>query len=204
MQPIITKKEADRILKVEGETIVSLDLGISQSKIIIKDGFALIGENKIPIEDFKKAKEGCCYAVEDNQLKKIAFFSEETNFYYKLLPTKDWPTFTLSSTPMHRHANLSPKEDTMLKIKEISPVIGNVLDTCCGSGYTAITAAKNAEHVFTFEKDSNVLFLAKFNPYSRELFSNKKIDIFEEDIFEGIKKFKSCFFDRIVHDPPTF
>lgn len=131
-------------------------------------------------------------------------FSEETNLYYKLMPTTDWPTITLSSTPMHRYVHVSPKEDTETKIKEITPIKGQVLDTCCGLGYTAIMASRKAEHLHVFEKDNNVLFIAGLNPHSLELFNNPKITIHKQEIFEGIKQFENETFDRIIHDPPTF
>lgn len=104
---------------------------------------------------------------------------------------------------MHRHIHLSPKEDTELKLRAVSPVHGKVLDTCCGLGYTAIMAAKNADDVVTFEKDKNVLHIAEFNPYSEELFNSKKIKIMNNDVFGEIRKFPDCYFSRIIHDPPT-
>src|SRR3989338_4636651 len=162
---VITKSEAERILNAEGsEVYVSLDLGISSSKIDVSNGIADIIGQKIPIKEFEAVKEKACYAVEDNQLKRVAFFSEETNLFYKLLPTKDWPTITLSSTPMHRFTFVSPKKDTESKIKEISPIKGNVLDTCCGLGYTAIMASQDADELLTFERDPNVLRIAEYNP----------------------------------------
>jgi predicted methyltransferase len=105
---------------------------------------------------------------------------------------------------MHRHIDFSPKKDTELKIAEIFPVKGTVLDTCCGLGYTAIMASQNAEKVYTFEKDKNVLEMDKYNPYSQKLFHNPKIVIANQSIAEAIKQMKSCSFDRIIHDPPTF
>lgn len=205
MPPIITKSEAEKILKAEGnEAQLSLDLGISISGVSISGGIADIKGQRIPVKDFKSVREKACYAVEDSRLKRVAFFSEETNLFYKLLPAKDWPTITLSSTPMHRFTFVSPKKDTESKIREITPVRGKVLDTCCGLGYTAIMASKDADSVFTFEKDPNVLRIAEYNPHSRQLFACKKIRLFQKDIFSEIKKFKDGFFSRVIHDPPTF
>lgn len=201
---IITKKEAERIVRSKEKVLISLNLGISTTIAYIKEGFVLIKDQKIPIPDFKKVKDDTCYLIEDNSLKKVALFSDDTNFYYKLVPTADWPTITLSSTPMHRHTQISPKQDTISKINEIKPIKGKIIDTCCGLGYTAIMASKNAEEVYTFEKDKNVLQIARFNPFSEELFNSKKIKIFEEDVCDGISKFRDGFFDRIIHDPPTF
>ncbi len=203
--PIITLKESSRILKAgEGAMDVSVDLGITSGKILIEEGFAHLNSQKIPLSEFKKIKEKACYIIEENKIKKVAVFSGKTNLHYKLLPTKDWPTITLSSTPMHRFTFVSPKEDTQSKIREISPAKGRVLDTCCGLGYTSIMASKSADEVYTFEKDDNVLLLASFNPYSKELFNSKKIKIFEKNVAEEIGNFRNEFFERIMHDPPTF
>ncbi len=137
-------------------------------------------------------------------MDEIAIFSNETNYYYKFVNTKDWPTIKISGTPMHRYTKLSPKEDTISKINEIKPVKGKVLDTCCGLGYTAIMAAKDAEVVYTFEWDDNMIYMCEQNPFSKELFKAKNIKLVREDVADGIKKFQNDFFDRIVHDPPTF
>jgi uncharacterized protein len=201
---IITAREANIILHSSGIFEVSLDLGISISKGTREDGFVQIEGQKIPVESFEKVKEKFCYLIEDNELKKIALFSDETNYYYKLYPTEDWPTFMISATPMHRYTHISPKEDTYTKIKEICPVKGKILDTCCGLGYTAILASHNAESVYTFEWDPNVITIARLNPHSRELFTCRKIILSEKNILEEIEMFKPNFFDRILHDPPTF
>lgn len=214
MVSVITKQTADMIAAAKDEATVSLDLGRTRTAIKINRNIVDIGDQKIPKDLFKNLKEHFLYALEDNQVKRIAFFAEDTQTYYKLVPPtthrlqptthQDWPTFTLSSTPMHRSTHISPKEDTKRKIKLVSPIKGNVLDTCCGSGYTAIVAAKYADEVHTFEKDDHVLRLAEYNPYSQELFTNKKIHLHEQDITEGIKNFKNNTFDRAIHDPPTF
>lgn len=210
MHPILTFKEAEQIIAAvkkvaERKITLSLDLGITQSVVEVKNNILYISKQELPLSALKKIKEGACYIIVKNELRQISFFSDETQMYYKLIPTTDWPTIALSSTPMHRHTKISPKEDTLTKIKEISPIKGKVLDTCCGLGYTAILSAKHAQSVDTFERDENVLRIAEFNPYSQELFENKKITLHrEKNIAEEIKKFTYDYFDRIIHDPPTF
>ena len=202
---IISKREAVRImLSKEGQSKISLSLGKDEETIEIKEGNAYIRGNIIPLSEFKTCKEDCLYVIDENQLKKAAMFSDETNFYYKLYPTSDWPTLMLSSTPMHRYTHMSPKKDTETKIKEISPVKGVVLDTCCGLGYTAIMSSKYADKVYVFERDPNVIHVASFNPYSQELFGNPKIELKNIDVMDWIGEFTDNMFDRIVHDPPTF
>lgn len=201
---ILSKREANRILHSKEMLKLSLDLGKSEESVEIKENIVYIRENKVPLDDFKSVKEDCLYVVDENILKKAAMFSDETNFYYKLYPTPDWPTLMLSSTPMHRYTHMSPKRDTETKIKEISPINGVVLDTCCGLGYTAIMTSKYADKVYVFERDPNVLHVASFNPHSEELFTNKKIELKKIDVTDWINEFSDNFFDRIIHDPPTF
>jgi hypothetical protein len=105
---------------------------------------------------------------------------------------------------MHVTKSMSPKEDTEMKIGFVSPCNGAILDTCTGLGYTAILAAKTADEVYTFEKDINIIEIQKLNPWSEELFSNKKIKRFHGDIFQRIKKLDTGKFARVIHDPPRY
>ena len=207
---ILTIFEAKKIIKAQklghSGCEVSLNLGKSIQKVFFDENWVVLNGEKVSFENFKKLKEDTCYVAEDNELKSVDFFGEDTNIFYKLVPTKDWPTVMLSSVPMHRFKTISPKTSAQLMVDSVSPLVGRVLDTCCGLGYTAITAAKYSsavESVVVFEKDSNVLRIVEYNPYSEELFSNKKIKLKNADVFDEIKKLPSDYFDRIVHDPPT-
>jgi predicted methyltransferase len=208
--PLITIKEAEMILSSyeSGEKTgkISLDLGISMTDFVFDKSKVHIKDEIVDIDEFRKIKENFCYALEDGELKKMAFFSDDTKFYYKLYPTKDWPTMMFSSTPMHRYSKVSPKEDTLAKIKDItdvSPIKGSVLDTCCGLGYTAICAADHAKEVRTFERDENVIYLEAINPYSRRLFTDKRIKHNHANVYDEIWTMKDNYFDIIIHDPPT-
>lgn len=206
---ILTKIEAQKLLTAQNlghaAAKASFDLGKTSENAVIDGNSFILRGVKVQNEALEGFKDETCYVLEDGEFKSIDFFSEETNLFYKLKPTKDWPTLTLSSVPMHRFKTVSPKTSASLMVGEISPIEGSVLDTCGGLGYTAILSAgeKNAKEVFVFEKDENVLRIAEYNPYSDELFSNKKIKLHKEDVFEGIKKLGGNYFDRIVHDPPT-
>lgn len=200
---IITFIQAKKLLL--GITEISLDLGLTKSNIEIKDDKYIFPDKQtLTKADLKKVikKNNICFFVEHNNIVPISIFSEETNTYYKLVPTVDWPTIELSGIRMHMTSKLTPKLDTEKKISFISPVSGNVLDTCTGLGYTAILASKTADLVYTFERDLNVIEIQKANPHSKELFSNINIKTHKEDIFEAIKKLKNNFFDFIIHDPP--
>ncbi|HNV01460.1 MAG TPA: methyltransferase [archaeon] len=206
-----TKENAQFLLKeaLKGRERVELSLNLGKNKQVVDivNGYVIPkqGESKkFLLEKLQRLKENTVYTVDNGKVLAVELFSNESNLYYKLRPTKDWPTLMLSSVPMHRFITSTPKLDTESKINSIRPIKGKVLDTCCGLGYTAISLAKNgATSVTCFEKDSFVLDICKYNPYSEELFTNEKITLINESIFEGIKKLEDESFDRIIHDPPT-
>jgi len=212
---ILTKKDAEKILSGKQDTsfpghpfvLVSLDLGKTQEKILVnqQEKFVLIREEEVSFEELKKTKEDTFYTIVDSKVLAIEMFGNDTNLYYKLKPTADWPTIMLSSVPMHRFKTISPKTSAQLMVNEISPIKGLVLDCCCGLGYTAIIESneKNCEKIITFEKDEHVLEMATYNPFSDELFTNKKINLIKESVVEGVKKIENNSIDRILHDPPT-
>jgi len=187
------------------ETELSLSLNKTLSKIKIQDNYFIFPDSqKLEESQLKKPikDSDSCFLIRDNSLVKIQLFSDETNKFYKLVPTKDAPTIEISGIRMHATKDMTPMEDTRKKIESIAPIQGNILDTCMGLGYTAIAASKSADFVFTCERDENVIEIAKHNPWSEELFNNKKISILEADIFNEIKILKNSMFDIIIHDPP--
>ncbi|RLE63789.1 MAG: SAM-dependent methyltransferase, partial [Thermoprotei archaeon] len=75
---------------------------------------------------------------------------------------------------------------------------------CTGLGYTAIYSLKRrASTVVTIEKDPYVLEIARYNPWSREL-ASEKIEIILADASKYIRELQDESFDRIIHDPPRF
>jgi uncharacterized protein len=206
---IISAYQAKQLLdayKKEKSVKVSLDLGLNESEVIIYDRFVFPGGQTLTVSDIKKVikKDTMCFFIEDSTIAKIAIFSEETNNYYKLVPTglASPPTIEISGIRMHVTKQFSPKEDTEKKISFVEPCTGKVLDTTTGLGYTAILAARTADEVWTYEIDMNVIELQKINPWSEELFTSQKIKRHHGDIFEEIKKLPAGYFDRIIHDPP--
>lgn len=199
---VFTKKEFDIIRKSKENESFPLVVDFGQRKIeVIRQGNKAILQGKVYLDLEEKLKDKFCYLVDTQGVRKVTFFSDITNKFYKLVPTLDWPTIAISSTPMHRRK--SPKKDTQNKINFLSPR-GDVLDTCMGLGYTAILAARKVEKVITFEKDENVYNMARLNPLSQELFIAKNIKISRGDVALGIKKLEDSRFDCIIHDPPTF
>ncbi|MEM2121407.1 MAG: MnmC family methyltransferase [Candidatus Woesearchaeota archaeon] len=186
---------------------VSLDLGISESEVIIKDNKVFFPNNNfLTFDQIRSVSEEkrFCFLLEDNSLKRITIFSDETKLFYKLLPTEEAPTFEISGIRMHCLKETKPFENAKRTVNFLKPK-GVVLDTCTGLGYTAINIArkKNVTKVFTVEKDRNVIELMKFNPWSQELFSNNKIRIIFDTVESFVKKSKDKTFDAIMHDPPS-
>lgn len=208
---VLSYIQAEQLLQARREgkraVAVSLDLGLSTSEVLLEpdgvrlpDGPLLRWEDVLAIKDSPRN----CFAIEEGRPRKIQLFSERTNRFYSLMPTTGAPTLLVSGFTMHRIKGVDPYQDTLLKLKTIAPVVGQVLDTATGLGYTAIEAARTAEHVITIELDPAVLEIARQNPWSQALFSNPRITQIIGDSFEEVQRFDDAAFDRIIHDPPAF
>lgn len=143
-----------------------------------------------------------CFALEIGAIRKILAFSETTNRHCSLMPTTSAPTLLIAGFPMHRIKDTDPQKDTVEKIKAARPR-GVVLDTSMGLGYTAIQSAATASHVITIELDPTVVEIAEQNPWSRDLFTNPRIERVLGDSFDLIETYEDGRFDCIIHDPPT-
>lgn len=198
---VFTKKEFDFICSKSPGSLfyVKFDLGLKKVKVLKAETTALI-DDRLKLDLNIKIKSNFLYYLDESGVEKISFFSQNTNRFYKLVPTHDWPTISIGSVPMHRLK--SPLKDTQSKIRALRPY-GYCMDTCMGMGYTAFLLAKEAKKVITFEKDENVFLLARLNPFSRKMFSTHNITIKKDDVAQGILKIKSGCFDCILHDPPT-
>ena len=108
----------------------------------------------------------------------------------------------VAGLPMHRIKDTDPYADTLKKVKTIAPIVGRVLDTATGLGYTAIEAAKTAEEVVSLELDGAGLEIARLNPWSQALFERPNIRIEVGDAVELVPTFADGAFSRILHDPP--
>lgn len=149
------------------------------------------------------AAENNCFVLSGDQLEKITAFSEYTNRAYTLMPTPRAPTLLISGLPMHRIKDTTPDKDTLEKVKAIKPLLGRVLDTSTGLGYTAVQAARTADEVITIELDPAVLEIGRLNPWSRELFDNPKISQRIGDSVEVVEELEDDSFNHVIHDPPT-
>jgi predicted methyltransferase len=211
-QPIILSYiQAEQLLKAKQQGItsgeVSPDLGLStvivaltSECIAFPDGERLDWHS---IEKINKSEVNC-FILEDNTIRPIQVFSEYTNRVCSLMPTRGAPSMLIAGFVMHRIKDVDPVQDTVRKIAAISPIVGRVLDTATGLGYTAIEAAKTADEVVTIELDPGAQEIARLNPWSQGLFNTPKIRQIMGDAYEVVQTFEDGSFSRIIHDPPTF
>ena len=187
--------------------VVSPDLGLTTVEAAVgPDGVRFPGGVLLRWDAVEAidAAENNCFIVDKGGIRKIAIFSEVTNRPCSLMPTSGAPTLLLSGIPMHRIKGTEPHKDTLQKIKSVRPVVGRVLDTATGLGYTAIEAAKTAEAVVTIEVDPGSLAVARMNPWSRALFENPRIEQRVGDSYDVVETLPDASFTRIIHDPPMF
>jgi len=201
LEPLLLARQ-----KGEQSVTISADLGKSTiTTAITPAGLTFPSGERLSwlnIEKIKKSHANC-FVIEDESIKSIQVFSEHTNRVCSLLPTKGVPSMLIAGFTMHRIIHTDPMQDTLQKVATIAPIIGTVLDTATGLGYTAIEAARTAQHVVTIELDPGAQQIASLNPWSQELFHNPKIEQVMGDAFEVVPTFADAYFDRIIHDPPV-
>jgi predicted methyltransferase len=180
--------------------LTTVEVALEADGIVLPDGQFLAWQYVEEVDDSERG----CFLIENSRPRKVQVFSEASNRLYSLMPTDGAPTMLVSGIPMHRFKGIDPHRDTLLKIETIAPVIGRVLDTATGLGYTAIEAAKTAEHVTTVEVEPAVLEVARLSPWSRALFDSPRIAQVVGDVLDEIEGFEDETFDRIIHDPPAF
>ncbi len=193
--------------KGETSAITSFDLNLTTKQVALSsEGVHFAPGERLAWEDiaFINDDENSCFQITPESIDKIQTFSAENNRHYTLYPTERAPTLLISGIPMHRIKESDPHRDTLAKVKTVSPLVGQVLDTATGLGYTAIEAAKTADHVITVEFDPAVLDVARLNPWSQALFDNPKIEQRIGDSDDVIRTFADNTFDRVLHDPPMF
>ena len=209
--PVLSHYQANEIIAAytagRRQIIVSLDLERTKSEITLHEDYAVLPDGqRLTRKQLQEIlqNELACYLVQGGELERIQAYSEAFNRYYSLMPTTLAPTMLISGIPMHRIKNTDPYKDTLSKIKAVAPLSGQVLDTTMGLGYTAVEAARTADHVTTIELDPAVVDICRSNPWSQELFDNPKITRLIGDAYDLIAEFDDQSFTRVIHDPPTF
>lgn len=162
----------------------------------------------VDYESSPKIRERSCYSLDDDgSFEVIKHFSEESNLLYKLIPTKDWPSFSLSSAPMHQITRQSPEgefEARKALIESFAPKkTAKALDTCFGFGYLSKALLELGYSVTSCEVDINVLALVQLNPVSAPLFEESELFLSNCDIRSLLPTLHPGSFDIICNDPPT-
>jgi predicted methyltransferase len=185
---------------------VSPDLGRSEVEVELTDRITFPENEHITWDTILRIQKNPnnCFFIKNGDAFKIQEYSQTYERVYNLYPTETAPTMLISGIPMHRIKGITPWDDTQNKIKAFGRINGRFLDTTTGLGYTAIMASEYAAQVTTIELDPVVQIIAGYNPWSKELFNNSKINQVIGDSSEIIEELKEDSFDGIIHDPPMF
>lgn len=207
--PIFTYRTAEFILneliKGKKEIYVSLDLGKTISILRVENNKLRFENYECDIEEIKeihaRSDETEIYAWINDSFFPLKFFK---NKFYKLRNVEEGaPTLEINGIHMHRIKETNPWEDARQKVEALNITKKDrVLDIGTGLGYTAINAyEKNPAKIITIEKELEVLKIAEFNPWSKEL---QKITIVLGDAFKILDELEKEYFNKVIHDPPTF
>ncbi|HCB48783.1 MAG TPA: hypothetical protein DEP47_04490 [Chloroflexi bacterium] len=127
----------------------------------------------------------------------------KVSLIFKVFLRQHVPLIDITSPAAVDLQETDPYEDNLTRTKAVKPLFGTVLDTATGLGYTAIAVAKVTSLVITVELDPVVLELRRYNPWSRELFENSKIEQRICDAYDEVVNFSDGYFSHIIHDPPV-
>jgi uncharacterized protein len=205
----VQAEELQKAQKQQKSSIeLSPDLGISTVTVKVSDHGATFPQGELvtweQVRQIQETNVTCFMLEPEGNIRPIRVFSEATNRVCSLLPTKRTPSMLIAGFTMHRIVDIDPMQDTLKKIATIAPIVGRVLDTATGLGYTAIEAARTADEVITIELDPGAQEIARQNPWSRDLFHNPRIKQVMGDAFDVVSTFDDETFSRIIHDPPVF
>jgi len=146
-------------------------------------------------------KDNKYYIEKKGKLEKVAIF---TDHYYSLKPYNGIPLLEIDGIRMHL---IKEYPNPLQYAKEVVKTIKftgkeTVFDTCGGLGYLAIEESKKAKKVISCEIRKEILTLGKLNPYSKDYFASKNIEIKNKSSFDYIKKLDKENIDLVMHDPP--
>ncbi|MEM1923480.1 MAG: RsmD family RNA methyltransferase [Pyrobaculum sp.] len=199
--PVLSRWQIEDL--INREEYVSFDLERSKTYVRYKgDAFLFqFGSETyaLSLRDLPSVDEESCevYVYVDGSWRELSIAS--SRFYKLCVFKRGWaPTLMIDGITMHSVLE-NPLEVTRRKIKNAH---GQVFECCTGLGYTTIEALRRgARRVVTVELDLNVLTLASFNPYSRELWS-PSVDLIVGDCMTVAEAMRHSVFDYVIHDPP--
>jgi predicted methyltransferase len=197
----------EELINKSGCFETTLDIGLSDIKVCTYGGNLLVGDIEIKLKDVTPSEDDrvVIYELETGRIYEVLRYTSRGFYKLKSVGARTAPTLEISGIHMHRITGTDPWRDTMAKIRSVRVTSGNiVLDTCTGLGYTAIASVKsNANVVYTFEIDENVLWIAERNPWSSML-SSDRVRIYHGDVTTLVKRLPDDYFTKVIHDPPRF
>ena len=204
MSPLLTAgvQVRLRIAAAEGASTcnVTLDLGRSIQCVEPGSGGWRLGAAHYPW--IEPCRERTVYYWDGAKFEPAARFS---GALLKLVPT-EWgpPTFEIDGIKMLPSAQLSPWEDAGRKVSLVAPRGKRILDTCGGLGYFAARALDaGAAEVCSFEKNPDVLWLRRHNPWSPRG-DEPRYRMECADVLAHIGSITTASYDAVLHDPPRF
>ena len=178
---------------------LSLDLGISYTRIEVNDPIWDAGKLEKIVKD-----PDSIYFIREGETYKAALSMKH---FYKLHPTgpSSAPALLIDGVLMHRVKDVNPIEDATMKAELCARKGIDMLEICTGLGYSTIACLKQGvKSIVTIEIDPSVIELAKLNPWSRDLFTDKRILTVQGDATMKIEEFDDSAFHSVLHDPPRF
>jgi hypothetical protein len=199
--PLLHRFNARELL--EGREFVSFDLGLSKEKVEFRGEKVIIRGIEVErnkLEAVARDKRDNIFLLLSNgEIQKTLFFNGKV-YKLRLVGPCTAPTLEINGIHMHKIKEVTPWQDAEKKVKILDVKEKSVLDICTGLGYTAIHAKKlGAASILTIENDENVLRIAEFNPWSKEL---ETIKVLLGDALKEVRKLSTESFDRVLHDPP--
>jgi len=203
MGPLITLKVHEALLQARRSGAAalecSLDLDRSITRVEIEEvGWSWQGRQFPYVES---CRERTIYHWDGTAFRPASLYGAAL---VKLVPT-EWgpPTFEIDGIKMLPTARLSPYEDAARKVELIEPRGKVILDTCGGVGYFAAWCLRlQARHVLSYEKNPDVLWLRRLNPWSPP--PDAALSLTEGDVAEHVAGLPAGSVDAALHDPPRF
>ena len=206
--PLLTRPIAAALLTARDtgadEWIGSLDLGRSSGNVPLQTSDWQWRHQRYPYPH--TLKDRTIYYWDGDAFAPV---SRYTGSLIKLVPT-EWgaPTFEIDGIKMLPTSKESPFEDARRKVALVEPRGKVVFDTCGGLGYFAACCLEvGAARIHSFEKNADVLWLRKLNPWSPDLdapTTRDRLQLVHADVSQAVTQIETASIDALLHDPPRF
>ena len=209
LPPLLTLSVHEALLAARAAGVASLectlDLGLSTTRVTIEADVWCWNQRRFPF--LERCRDRTVYLWSADAFEPVARFSTAL---IKLVPT-EWgpPTFEIDGIKMLPSAHVSPYDDAKNKVALIEPRGKGILDTCGGLGYFAAWCLRSgAARVVSYEKNPDVLWLRRLNPWSPDSpwsqLDRGALELTQADVTSAIGDLPAGSVDAALHDPPRF